>query len=69
MKSFKGIVKGNTIILVEKTDLPDNTEALVFIQPLTEEESITKEQQEILERGFNMGGVTYESLEELYERE
>jgi hypothetical protein len=59
MKSFKGIVKGNTIVLTERTDLPDNTEALVFIQPLAEGESITKEQPEILERGFDMGGITY----------
>lgn len=69
MKSFKGIVKGNTVILTEKPDLPDETEAIVFIQPLTEEESITKEQIEILERGFDMGGITYKSREELHERE
>jgi hypothetical protein len=69
MKSFKGIVKGNTVILTEKTDLPDDTEALVFIQPLTEEESVIQEQLEILEKGFNMGGITYKSREELHERE
>jgi hypothetical protein len=59
MKSFKGIVKGNTVILTEKTDLPDDTEALVFIQPLTREESVIQEQLEILGKGFNMGGIIY----------
>jgi len=69
MKSFQGIIKGNTVILTEKPDLPEGTKALVLIQPLSEEEAITKEQLEILKRGFNMGGITYKSREELHERE
>ena len=69
MKSFKGIIRGNTVILTEKPDLPEDTEALVIIQPLSEEEALTKEQLEILERGFNMGGITYKSRDELHERE
>ena len=69
MRSFKGIIRGNTVILVEKPDLPENTEALIFIQPLSEEEALKKEQLEILEKGFDMGGITYKSREELHERE
>jgi hypothetical protein len=68
MKSFQGIIKGNTVILTEKPDLPEGTKALVLIQPLSEE-AITKEQLEILERGFNMGGIIYKSREKLHERE
>jgi hypothetical protein len=34
MKVYKGIVKGNTILLEEKADLPDGCPALVEIKPL-----------------------------------
>ena len=31
---YKGIVRGNTVILEEKLDLPDETRALVEIKPI-----------------------------------
>jgi hypothetical protein len=34
MKIYKGIVKGNTVILEEKPDLPDECPALVEIKPI-----------------------------------
>jgi hypothetical protein len=69
MKSFQGIIKGNKIILTKKSDLPKGTKILVFVQPLSEQEAIIKEQLDILKRGFNMGGITYKSREDLYERD
>ena len=34
MKVYRGIVKGNTILLEEKPDLPDECPALVEIKPV-----------------------------------
>ena len=36
MKGYKGIVKGNTVILEEKPDLPDECRALLEIKPVDE---------------------------------
>ena len=50
MKVYKGIVKGNTVILEEKPDLPDECPALVEIKPLDQarDEEISRRQIALL---------------------
>ena len=51
MKTYRGIVKGNTVVLEEKPDLPDECPALVEIKPLDQasrDEEIARRQIELL---------------------
>jgi hypothetical protein len=50
MKTYKGIVKGNTVVLKEKPDVEDRTEALVLVKATEAEE------QEIISRQKAMLG-------------
>jgi len=49
MKTYRGVVKGNTVILEEKPDLPDECQALVEIKPVdrTRDEEIARQQIEL----------------------
>jgi hypothetical protein len=70
MKVYKGIVKGNTVILEEKPDLPDECPALVEIKPLdqTRDEEIARQQIELLRKAPHVGKLLYKKREELYGR-
>jgi hypothetical protein len=70
MKVYRGIVKGNTILLEEKPDLPDACQALVEIKPLdrTRDEEIARQQIELLRKAPKVGRLLYKKREELYER-
>lgn len=69
MKTYRGIVKGNTVILEQEPDVQEGTEALVLIQATEDEEQeIVKRQKAMLEKGFAMGKLLYKNREELYER-
>jgi hypothetical protein len=70
MKVYKGIVKGNTIILEEKPDLPDETPALVEIKPIDQarEEGIVRRQIALLRNPHKGGKLLYRRREELYDR-
>jgi len=70
MKIYKGIVKGNTILLEEKPDLPDDCQALVEIKPLdrARDEEIARRHIEILRKAPKVGRLLYKKREELYER-
>jgi hypothetical protein len=70
MKVYKGIVKGNTVILEEKPDLPDECPALVEIKPLdkTRDEELARQHIELLRKAPRVGKLTYKKREELYER-
>ncbi|MEW6297034.1 MAG: hypothetical protein AB1671_04750 [Thermodesulfobacteriota bacterium] len=57
MKLYKGIVKGNTVILEESPGLPDECPALVEIKPL-----------EMLKKPHRGGKLLYRRREELYDR-
>lgn len=50
MKVYREIVKGNTILLEEKPDLPDDCQALVEFKPLDKarDEEITRQQVALL---------------------
>lgn len=69
MKTYKGIVKGNTVVLRDKPDVEDGTEALVLVKATEEEEQdIISRQKALLEKGFAMGKLRYRKREELHER-
>jgi hypothetical protein len=71
MKTYKGIVKGNTIVLDETPDLPDECPALVEIKPLDQaakDEEIARRQKELMKHAPRVGKLLYKKREELYER-
>lgn len=70
MKAYRGIVKGNTILLEEKPDLPDECQALVEIKPLdrTRDEEIARQQIELLRKAPKVGRLLYKKREDIYER-
>jgi hypothetical protein len=68
MKTYKGIVKGDTVVLKEKPDVEDGTEALVLVKATeAEEQEIISRQKALLETGFAMGKLRYKKREELHE--
>jgi hypothetical protein len=69
MKTYRGIVKGNTVILEQEPEVQEGTEAIVLIQTTEEDEQeIVQRPKAILERGFAMGKLRSNKREELYER-
>jgi hypothetical protein len=70
MRVYKGVVRGNTIVLEEKPDLPDDCQALVEIRPLdlARDEEIAQQQLELLRKAPRVGKLLYHKREELYER-
>lgn len=71
MKVYRGVIKGNTIVLEERPDLPDECQALVEIKPLDQaakDEEITRRQIELLKHPHKGGKLLYRRREELYDR-
>jgi SOS-response transcriptional repressor LexA len=69
MKTYRGIVKGNTVILEQEPEVQEGTEVIVLIQTTKEDEQeIVQRQKAILKKGFAMGKLRYKKREELYER-
>jgi len=67
MKVYKGIVRGNTIVLEEKPDLPDECPALVEIRPADQarDEEIARRQIELLRKAPRVGKLLYKKRGEL----
>jgi hypothetical protein len=70
MKVYRGIVRGNTVILEEKPDLPDECLALVEIKPVDKarDAEIARKHVELLRKAPRVGKLLYKKREELYER-
>lgn len=70
MKAYRGVIRGKTIILRNKPDLPDGAEALVTLQPLDTNDvgEIVKQQLEFLEEAPRAGRILIKRREEIYER-
>ena len=69
MKAYRGIVKGNTVILEEKPDAEDGSEALVLVKASEDEEKeIVRRQKAMLAKGFEMGKLLYKERGELHGR-
>ncbi len=69
MNTYKGTVRGNTIILEEKVDLPEGIKARVIIKPIkpTPKRAI-KEQVRLMEEAPQVGKRLYQIRDELHER-
>lgn len=67
MKPYRGIVKGNTVILEKTPEGAEGAEAIVLVK-LSEEEDreIVQRQKAMLKRGFPMGILLYKKREELH---
>lgn len=71
MKTHRGVVKGNTIVLDEKPDLPDECPALVEIKPLNQaarDKETARRQIELMRTAPRVGKLLYKKREDLYER-
>lgn len=70
MKTYKGTIRGNTVILQETPDLPDETEAIVSIKVINKfkEEEIVREHLDLLKNPHRGGKLNYKKREQLYER-
>jgi hypothetical protein len=69
MKAYRGIVKGNTVVLEEKADLEEGSEALVLVKASEDEEKeIVRRQKAMLEKGFEMGKLLYKERGDLHGR-
>ena len=69
MKTYRGIVKGNTVVLEETPDVADGSEALVLVKASEDEErEIIGRQKTMLEKGFEMGKLLYKERGELHSR-
>lgn len=69
MKTYRGIVRGNTVVLEQKPDVEDGTEALVLVRASEDEEKeIVQRQKAMLEKGFPMGRLLYKNRGELHAR-
>ena len=67
MKPYRGIVKGNTVILEEMPEGAEGAEAIVFLKvPEEEDQAIIQRQKAMLQKGFAMGKLRYKKREELH---
>jgi hypothetical protein len=67
MKSYKGVVKGNTVILDETPEGAEGAEAIVLVKvPEEEDRDIVQRQKAMLRKGFAMGKLRYKKREELH---
>lgn len=71
MRTYRGIVKGNTIVLEQAPDLPEECPAEIAITPLTHptrEEYVVRHQRALLTHPHKGGALRYRRREELYAR-
>ena len=67
MKPYRGIVKGNTVILEETPEGAEGAEAIVLLKVSAEQDrEIIQRQKAMLKRGFPMGKLLYKKREELH---
>lgn len=70
MKVYRGIVKGNIVILEQKPDVQEGAEVIVLIQaPEDEEQEIVRRQKALLGKGFAMGKLLCKERGELHSRQ
>jgi len=67
MKPYRGIVKGNAVILEETPEGAEGAEAIVLVKVSGEEDrEIVQRQKAMLEKGFPMGKLLYKKRQELH---
>jgi len=69
MKSYRGVIKGNTVILEETPEGAEGAEAVVLLKVSEkEDQAIIQRQKALLQKGFPMGKLRYKKREELHGR-
>jgi hypothetical protein len=67
VRTYKGIVRGNTVILEDTPEGAEGAEAIVLLKVSEEEDlEIIKRQKAMLEKGFSMGKMRYKKRDELH---
>jgi len=67
MKPYRGIVKGNTVILEETPEGAEGAEAIVLLKVSEDEDwESVRRQKAMLQKGFAMGKLRYKKREDLH---
>ena len=68
--TYRGVLRGKTIVLDEEPDLPKKTPVLVELRPVDEadEEAIAQRHKEMILKPHRGGKLLYKKREELYDR-
>jgi hypothetical protein len=70
MKPYRGIVKGNTVVLEDTPEGAEGAEAIVLLKVSKEEDrEIIRRQKAMLQTGFPIGKLRYKTREELHRGE
>ncbi len=69
MKTYRGIVKGNTVVMEDRMDVKDGSEVLVCLTASEDKEKeIVRRQKAMMKKGFEMGKLRYKERGELHDR-
>lgn len=67
MKPYRGVVRGNTVVLEETPEGAEGAEAVVLLKVSEkEDQAIIRRQKAMLQKGFAMGKLLYKKREELH---
>jgi len=68
--TYRGVLKGKTIVLDEEPDLPKKTPVLVELRPVDEatEENLRRKHLALMRNAPKVGRLLYAKRDELYER-
>ena len=67
MKPYRGVIRGNTVILEETPEGAEGAEAVVLLKVSEKEDrEIVQRQKAMLQRGFPTGKLLYKKREELH---
>ena len=67
MKSYRGVIRGNSVILEEVPEGAEGAEAIVLLKvPEEEDQVIIQRQKAMLQKGFAMGKLRYKKREVLH---
>ena len=71
MKTYRGIIKGNTIVLDEHPDLLENCPAwreITPLEPAQRDDGMLQRHLELIAHPYPGGQLLYQRREELYDR-
>jgi hypothetical protein len=67
MKPYRGVIRGNTVILEETLEGAEGAEAVVLLKVSEKEDQvIIQRQKAMLQKSFPMGKLLYKKREELH---
>ncbi len=67
MKPYRGVIRGNTVILEETPEGAEGAEAIVLLRVSEkEDQAVIARQKAMLRKGFAMGKLRYKRREELH---